>query len=113
MLSHIQRIRKGAQSIKYERKKNFKDKDKTSDKKLEIVKNGLTHLALNDGTFCNKTEFIKAFKNEKFDTTDDVSSTAPTTMLNEYLEAFDDDGWLISTADKDGYKEIQSLGKTN
>ena len=55
----------------------------------------------------------KAFKNEKFDTTDDVSSTAPTTMLNEYLEAFDDDGWLISTAEKDGYKEIQSLGKTN
>lgn len=26
-------------------------------------------------------------------------------MLNEYLKAFDDDGWLIY---KEGYKDIQS-----
>ena len=37
-----------------------------------------------------------------------ATSTAPTAMLNEYLKAFDDDGWLISTTDKEGYKDIQS-----
>lgn len=27
-------------------------------------------------------------------------------MLDEYLTVFDDSGWLISEADKEGYEEI-------
>ena len=26
-------------------------------------------------------------------------------MLDEYLDVFDDNGWLISEADKEGYEE--------
>lgn len=58
----------------------------------------------------NIVRFWQSFANQKFEIQDDVSATAPTTMLNEYLKAFDDDGWLISEADKEGYEEITSKG---
>jgi hypothetical protein len=55
----------------------------------------------------SKTIFF-SFAAQRFELPDDATSTAPTAMLNEYLKAFDDDGWLISTTDKEGYKDIQS-----
>ena len=58
----------------------------------------------------NIVRFRQSFANQKFELQDDVSATTPTTMLNEYLKAFDDDGWLISEADKEGYEEITSKG---
>lgn len=70
-------------------------------------KNGSTHLELDVGNFCTKAQFRQSFANQKFELQDDVSATAPTTMLNEYLKTFDDDGWLISTTDKDGYKDTE------
>jgi len=33
------------------------------------------------------------------------TSTTPSAMLDEYLDVFDDSGWLISEADKEGYEE--------
>lgn len=97
MLRAVQNARKCAEQAKYER-----------DVEKRIIKTGRTHLELDDGTFCTKAQFRQSFANQKFELQDDVSATAPTTMLNEYLKAFDDDGWLISTTDKDGYKDIQS-----
>lgn len=58
---------------------------------MRVSKTGRTHLELDDGTFCTKAQFRQSFANQKFELQDDVSATAPTTMLNEYLKAFDDD----------------------
>ena len=59
-------------------------------------------------TFRAKDQFRQSFAAQRFELPDDATSTAPTAMLNEYLKAFDDDGWLILTTDKEGYKDIQS-----
>ena len=96
MLRAVQNARKCAEQAKYQR-----------DTKKRIVKNGSTHLELDVGNFCTKAQFRQSFANQKFELQDDVSATAPTTMLNEYLKAFNDDGWLISTTDKDGYKDTE------
>ena len=97
MLRAVQNARKSAEQAKYER-----------DVEKRIIKTGRTHLELDDGTFCTKDQFRQSFAAQRFELPDDATSTAPTAMLNEYLKAFDDDGWLISTTDKEGYKDIQS-----
>lgn len=97
MLNEIQKGRNAARRASYERNGEHK-----------IVKNGSTHLELKPGDFCNKEQFRNAFSKEKFDIQSDMSELTPTVMMDEYLKAFDDDGWLISTVDTKGYEDIQS-----
>lgn len=91
----VQKARLAAQQAKYERKHG------------KIIKNGATHLQSNDGEFCDKATFIREFNNEVFDNRPDLAATdTATVMLYEYLRGFDNNGWLISSVDKDGYNEI-------
>ena len=91
----VQKARLAAQQAKYERKHG------------RIIKNGATHLQSNDGEFCDKATFISEFNNETFDNRPDLAANdTATAMLNEYLRGFDNNGWLISSVDKDGYNEI-------
>lgn len=91
----VQKARLAAQQAKYERKHG------------KIIKNGATHLQSNDGEFCDKATFIREFNNEVFDNRPDLAATdTATAMLGEYLRWFDNNGWLISSVDKDGYNEI-------
>lgn len=91
----VQKARLAAQQAKYERKHG------------KIIKNGATHLQSNDGEFCDKATFIREFNNEVFDNRPDLAANeTATAMLGEYLRGFDNNGWLISSVDKDGYNEI-------
>lgn len=98
-LKAVQKLRKANQCIKYERKHN------------QIVKNSLTHLETDDGQFCDKDTFRREFKKQKFEIQDDLAATTPEVMLEEYLKAYDDEGWLISTVDIEGYEEIKNKSK--
>ena len=91
----VQKARLVAQQAKYERKHG------------KIIKNGATHLQSNDGEFCDKATFIREFNNEVFDNRPDLAANdTATSMLNEYIKGFDNNGWLISSVDKGGYNEI-------
>lgn len=93
----IKDLKKVAQQTKYERKFG------------QIIKNGRTHLEKSNGEFCDKATFKDEFSKQVFPEKDDLAtSTTPSTMLDEYLDVFDDNGWLISEADKEGYEEIIS-----
>lgn len=88
-------MKKVAQQTKYERRFD------------QIIKNGRTHLEKSNGEFCDKATFKDEFSKQIFLKRDDLStSTTPSAMLDEYLTVFDDSGWLISEADKEGYEEI-------
>lgn len=91
----IKDLKKVAQQTKYERRFG------------QIIKNGRTHLEKSNGEFCDKATFKDEFSKQIFLKRDDLStSTTPSAMLDEYLTVFDDSGWLISEADKEGYEEI-------
>ena len=91
----VQKARLDAQQAKYERKHG------------KIIKNGATHLQSNDCEFCDRATFIREFNNEAFDNRPDLAANdTATAMLDEYLRGFDNNGWLISSVDKDGYNEI-------
>lgn len=91
-------MKKAAQQTKYERKFDRKN--------YQIVKNDRTHLEKSNGEFCDKATFKDEFSKQIFPKRDDLStSTTPSAMLDEYLDVFDDNGWLISEADKEGYEE--------
>lgn len=91
----IKDLKKVAQQTKYERKFS------------QIIKNGRTHLEKSNGEFCDKATFKDEFSKQVFPEKDDLAaSTTLSTMLDEYLDVFDDNGWLISEADKEGYEEI-------
>lgn len=93
----IKDLKKAAQQTKYERKFG------------QIIKNGRTHLEKSNGEFCDKATFKDEFLKQTFPKRDDLStSTTPSAMFDEYLDVFDDNGWLISEADKEGYEEIIS-----
>lgn len=93
----IKDLKKVAQQTKYERKFG------------QIIKNGRTHLEKSNGEFCDKATFKDEFSKQVFPEKDDLAtSTTPSTMLDEYLDVFDDNSWLISEADKEGYEEIIS-----
>lgn len=97
-LGAVKNARKAAQQAKYERDRNG-----------NIIENGATHLQFNNGNFCNKDEFLDEFADEHFeDKPDLVGQDTANVMVNEYLSAFDDDGWLISLVDTDGYNQIQN-----
>lgn len=91
----IKDLKKVAQQTKYERRFG------------QIIKNGRTHLEKSDGEFCDKATFKDEFSKQIFPEKDDLSiSTTPSAMLDEYLDVFDNNGWLISEADREGYEEI-------
>lgn len=91
----IKDLKKVAQQTKYERRFG------------QIIKNGRTHLEKSNGEFCDKATFKDEFSKQIFLKRDDLStSITPSAMLDEYLTVFDDSGWLISEADKEGYEEI-------
>lgn len=88
-------MKKVAQQTKYERRFG------------QIIKNGRTHLEKSDEEFCDKSTFKDEFSKQVFPEKDDLAtSTTPTAMLDEYLDVFDNNGWLISEADKEDYEEI-------
>lgn len=94
-LSAIQNAKKCAQKANYERYFN------------NIIKNGNTHLQSNDGDFCDKAKFLEEFSNEEFESNTDLAGKdAANIMVNEYLSAFTDDGWLISTVDDAGRHQL-------
>ena len=91
----IKDLKKVAQQTKYERRFD------------QIIKNGRTHLEKSNGEFCDKATFKDEFSKQIFLKRDDLStSTTPSAMLDEYLTVFDNNGWLISEADKESYEEI-------
>lgn len=92
----VQNARKAAQQARYERDRNG-----------NIVKNGATHLQSNNGSYCNKKIFLDEFSNENFNDKEDLAGKdTADVMVKEYLKAFDDDGWLISMVDTEGYNKI-------
>ena len=61
------------------------------------------HLPKTGGRFIDRATFIREFNYEAFDNRPDLAANdTATTMLDEY----DNNGWLISSVDKDGYNEI-------
>jgi hypothetical protein len=67
-------------------------------------------LQFNNGSFCNKDEFLNELADEHFEDKPDLAGQdTANVMVNEYLSAFDDDGWLISLVDTDGYNQIQNV----
>lgn len=95
----IKDLKKVAQQTKYERRFG------------QIIKNGRTHPEKSDGEFCDKSTFKDEFSKQVFPEKDDLAtSTTPSAMLDEYLDVFDNNGWLISEADKEGYEEIIDQG---
>lgn len=95
----VQNARRAAQQAKYEKDRNG-----------VIVANGATHLQHNDsGKPCTKDEFRDEFASEKFENRPDLAGKdTANVMVEEYLNAFDNDGWLISVVDTDGHNQIHN-----
>lgn len=100
-LGAIQKLRKASQNYKY-------DYDNV---KKEFRPNGYTHLETEPGEYCDKKTFRDNVLKQNFKLPKDAASSAIQSAVDEILEAFYDNGWLISVTDTENAKKVEALDK--